>query len=369
MRCKLRLLLAAALLLAAVSLVPGASAQAATLSLLGSAQISGSSSRPRVALAADGGGWHLVATLDGQATQGPRTARQTGNLTFALVGPFTLTHAGVPAISGTATGSVAQSGAGDLTFGSADGRTQLSSSVMLDSSGSLELVLTGPLPETASAATQPADLGSHTFWYISRAAGLTAYVLLALNVCLGLMVRTRAVDWLLARWRAFDLHQFTALLALGFVLLHIFSLLGDHFIGFSVGQLLLPLASDYRPPAVALGIVAFYLIAGIIASFYLRRLLGYRAWRAIHYLTFAAFFLTLAHGILAGSDSSAPWAMLLYWAGGVSVAGLTVWRFALAGRGTTAAAPHRPQCRHREAAGLCESAQSEGIPAGAAPTP
>jgi sulfoxide reductase heme-binding subunit YedZ len=168
----------------------------------------------------------------------------------------------------------------------------------------------------------------NVFWYLSRTAGLTAYVLLTLNVCLGLMVRTRALDWLLARWRAFDLHQFTALLALAFVLLHVLSLLGDQFVGFSVTQLFVPFASSYRPVSVAIGILAFYVMGGIIASFYLRRLIGHSAWRAIHYLTFAVFVLALAHGIFAGSDTGQAWAAPLYCGSGGLIAALTVWRFA-----------------------------------------
>jgi predicted ferric reductase len=166
----------------------------------------------------------------------------------------------------------------------------------------------------------------HTFWYISRAAGLTAYLLLTLNVCLGLMVRTRALDWLLARWRSFDLHRFTALLALGFLALHVFSLLGDRFIGYSLGELLIPFASPYRSLWVALGIVSLYLLLIIVASFYVRRWIGYRAWRAVHYLTFGAFVLSLLHGLLSGSDTAQIWAVALYWGTAMLTGALLVWR-------------------------------------------
>jgi sulfoxide reductase heme-binding subunit YedZ len=167
----------------------------------------------------------------------------------------------------------------------------------------------------------------HTFWYISRAAGLTAYLLLTLNVILGLMVRTRALEWLLTRWRSFDLHRFTALLALGFLALHVFTLLGDRFIGYSLGELLIPFTSPYRTLWVALGIVGLYLLLLIVASFLVRRWIGYRAWRALHYATFGAFVLSLLHGILSGSDTSQIWALALYWGTGMLTAALTIWRF------------------------------------------
>src|SRR6266567_5402799 len=153
----------------------------------------------------------------------------------------------------------------------------------------------------------------HAFWYVSRAFGLTAYLLLALSVCLGLLVRTRIMDWLAARWRWFDLHQFAALLALGFVLLHVLSLLGDHYIGFSLDELLIPFASPYRPLEVAAGVLALYLMLVVVASSYLRPLIAYRTWRALHYATFALFVLALVHGIFAGTDGGEAWASALYW--------------------------------------------------------
>src|SRR6266571_1988744 len=167
----------------------------------------------------------------------------------------------------------------------------------------------------------------HAFWYVSRASGLTAYLLLALSVCFGLLVRTRIMDWRAARWRWFDLHQCTALLALGFVLLHVFLLLGDRYIGFSLDELLIPFASPYRPLEVAAGVFALYLMAIVLASFWLRRLIGYRAWRAIHYLTFVLFLLTLVHGLFAGTDTGQLWSTALYWGSATSVGGLTIWRF------------------------------------------
>ncbi|HTE85610.1 MAG TPA: ferric reductase-like transmembrane domain-containing protein [Dehalococcoidia bacterium] len=167
----------------------------------------------------------------------------------------------------------------------------------------------------------------HAFWYLSRAAGLTAYLLLALSVCLGLLVRTRIMDWLAARWRWFDLHQFTALLALAFVLLHVFSLLGDHYIGFTMDQLLIPFASPYRTVSVAGGVIALYLMLVVVATFWVRRLIGYRAWRAIHYVTFTLFILSLLHGLFSGSDTGELWTTALYWGSGMLVGALTIWRF------------------------------------------
>jgi DMSO/TMAO reductase YedYZ heme-binding membrane subunit len=43
-----------------------------------------------------------------------------------------------------------------------------------------------------------------------------------------------------------------------------------------------------------------------------RRQIGQRAWRTIHYLTFLGFVGATLHGITSGSDTSAPWATWAY---------------------------------------------------------
>lgn len=171
----------------------------------------------------------------------------------------------------------------------------------------------------------------YTFWYLARAAGLTAYVLLWLNVMLGLAVRTSFLEPLLARWRTFDLHQFTALLALGFIGLHVGALLGDHYIGFSVAQLLVPFQATYRPLWTGIGVLATYLVVAITGSFYVRRWIGQRAWRLLHYTSFGAFWLAWLHGVGAGTDSGMLWSALLYWLTGVIAVGMLIWRITTPG--------------------------------------
>jgi predicted ferric reductase len=190
-------------------------------------------------------------------------------------------------------------------------------------------------PPAAATAPQTAD---HTFWYVARAAGLAAYLVLFVNVCLGLAVHTRTLDRLLARWQSFDLHQFTAFLALVLLGLHLAGLLLDRFIGFTLPQLFIPFTSPYRPLQTALGIVALYMLVAITASFSVRRSIGVRAWRALHFTTYGAYFLALFHGLLAGTDASQFWAQALYETTGATVLLLTLWRFRT--RAAVASAPH-----------------------------
>jgi predicted ferric reductase len=132
---------------------------------------------------------------------------------------------------------------------------------------------------------------------------------------------TGKVGGRLRRNACYDIHRFVALLTLILTVVHTLIVLPDAYIGFSIWELLVPFASPYRPAYMALGTLALYLMVIVIATFYLRPLVPYRAWRAIHYTTFAVFVMALAHGIGSGSDTGAVWALGLYCsAGGLVVA-------------------------------------------------
>jgi len=92
----------------------------------------------------------------------------------------------------------------------------------------------------------------------------------------------------------------------------------------------LPFASaSYRPVWVGLGQIGLYLLALVTLSFYVRRWIGARTWRLLHFLSFAVFALALAHGLFSGTDSGAPWVVWMYLASGLSVVALTAYRVML----------------------------------------
>ncbi len=189
----------------------------------------------------------------------------------------------------------------------------------------------------------------HTYWYLTRASGFVAYLLLFVSLVMGLSMTANLSTRLFKRFQVYDLHRFLSLFTLAFTLFHILIVLPDRFIGFTLWQLLVPMASPYRPTYMTFGVLSFYLLALAIGSFYLRSLVSYRLWRMIHYTTFVTFALAAAHGIGAGSDTDSAWAPYLYAATGLVVFNLTVYR-ALRGssRGLVAAAgaPHSRALPH-----------------------
>ncbi len=182
-----------------------------------------------------------------------------------------------------------------------------------------------PALQTSLTSGQP-----KAYWYLARASGLVAYVLLWAAMALGLMITNKLARAWPGGPTAFSLHQYTSLLALAFGIFHALVLLGDQYIGYTLPELLVPFAgSGYRPLAVGLGQIGIYWLAVVGLSFYIRRHIGSRAWRLIHFLSFAVYAMALAHGLLSGTDSTAPWAASLYWSTAGSLVCLLAYRVAV----------------------------------------
>ncbi|MFI5260937.1 MAG: hypothetical protein ACHQZR_00115 [Candidatus Limnocylindrales bacterium] len=175
----------------------------------------------------------------------------------------------------------------------------------------LGIVIGATLPGALSTlATAAAITPANIAWYAVRATGFLAYFAVAGSVTYGLLLSTKLLDRIAHRPVSFALHKDLALVGLALSALHGLLLLGDHTYAFTPVAIAVPFASPYAPVAVGIGQLAFYVIAIVTGSFYVRRRIGQRAWRLIHYLTFAGFLGVTAHGIASGSDSGAGWA---YW--------------------------------------------------------
>ncbi len=173
------------------------------------------------------------------------------------------------------------------------------------------------------------------YWDLARSAGIVAYLLMWLSVAFGLIITNRMARVWPGGPTAFDLHQFSSLLGLGFAVFHGLVLLGDQFIKFTLPQILIPFASvNYKTIWVGLGQLGFYALIPITFSFYVRRQIGAKVWRAIHYVSFIAFSMVMVHGLLAGSDTTNPVVLGLYGLTGLSVVFLTLYRMTTMVRAT-----------------------------------
>ncbi len=164
------------------------------------------------------------------------------------------------------------------------------------------------------------------FWYMARSGGIVAYLLLWFSTVWGLTLSTKITDGLVPVTIAYGLHEFLSIGAVLFGLIHSLVLLGDGYINFNLFQLAIPFLSPYEPFWIGLGTITLYLTAALTISFYVRKQIGQKVWRNLHYLTFAAFGLALVHGLMAGSDSSLTMMKLMYLGTGFTVLFLVYYR-------------------------------------------
>jgi sulfoxide reductase heme-binding subunit YedZ len=152
--------------------------------------------------------------------------------------------------------------------------------------------------------------GASLPWAVARAAGFVAFSSATGAMLLGTRSPARLpVGGLPARLYA--LHRALGITAILAVAVHLVSLWLDTFVQFSWIQLLLaPWTASYRPFAITFGFLALISLLATASSGALRRKLP--GWRTVHLLAYATFALGLVHGILAGSDSGSPWAIIFY---------------------------------------------------------
>jgi hypothetical protein len=171
-----------------------------------------------------------------------------------------------------------------------------------------------------------ATTGPSAYWYLTRGTGVVALLLLTAGVVLGLLTSTR---WATPRWPRFvvsGLHRNVTLLALAFVVVHVLTTVLDGYAPVRLWDAVVPFASRYRPVWVGFGALAFDLLLALIATSLLRARLGYRAWRIVHWLAYAAWPVALVHALATGSDARTGWFGLLALASVAAVVLAIAWR-------------------------------------------
>lgn len=175
-------------------------------------------------------------------------------------------------------------------------------------------------------------------WYLARAGGVLAYVLITAAVAFGIGLAGRARVPGFPRFAVEDLHRYLGLLAGVFVSLHVAAVLLDSTVPFSLVQALVPFTATYRPLWTGLGVVALELLLALAIANRLRRRMPYRLWRATHTLNFVVWGAATAHGVMSGTDRDQTWLLSLYIAAAAIVAGSTAARLAVRWPGVLASA-------------------------------
>jgi predicted ferric reductase len=165
------------------------------------------------------------------------------------------------------------------------------------------------------------------YWYLSRGSAFASLSLLWISMALGLGITNKMARLWPGAPAAFALHEYVSLLGLAFALFHALVILGDHYINFTLLQLLIPFTTiDYRPLWIGVGQIGFYIWIIVSFSFYVRARIGQKTWRVLHYASFLMYMLGLLHGLFSGTDTSAVWAQRYYWFSGGSLLFLFIYR-------------------------------------------
>ena len=93
--------------------------------------------------------------------------------------------------------------------------------------------------------------------------------------------------------------------------IHLTALLLDTYVRFDLLDLLVPFASTWRPGAVALGVVAVWLLVAVQATSLARRHLPHRLWRRVHLTAFPLLAVATAHLLTAGFDRANPLVLIM----------------------------------------------------------
>ena len=175
---------------------------------------------------------------------------------------------------------------------------------------------------------------------MARASGLVAWALCTASVVWGLLLSTKlmgrraAPSWLL------DLHRSLGGLATVFVGVHVVALVADSYVSFGPAELLIPMASAWKPGPVAWGVVSLYLLVAVEVTSLARKRLPAKLWRATHMASFPMWAFATVHTLTAGTDASHPGVVLLSIASLGAVLFATVVRF-LSPRSTARAGGRR----------------------------
>lgn len=150
-------------------------------------------------------------------------------------------------------------------------------------------------------------MSNAVLWYTTRGAGAVTLILLSTVVVLGILSTLRLQS---DSWPAFlttGLHRNLALMTLVFLALHIVTAVVDPYTNLGWAAALIPFSSYYRTFWLGLGVIAFELLLAVAVTSLVRGMLGHRTWRAIHWLTYAAWPASVIHGLGTGTDTWSLW--------------------------------------------------------------
>jgi methionine sulfoxide reductase heme-binding subunit len=150
-------------------------------------------------------------------------------------------------------------------------------------------------------------VGPSVYWYLTRASGSVALILLTASVVIGIAAIARLRAPGVPRFVVDGVHRTASLLAVVFLGVHIVTAVLDSFAPISLVDGVIPFTGSYRPLWLGLGAVAFDLLLAVALTSLVRDRVGHRAWRGVHWLSYLAWPVAVVHGLGTGSDMHQAW--------------------------------------------------------------
>jgi predicted ferric reductase len=184
-------------------------------------------------------------------------------------------------------------------------------------------------------------MNSKALWYLTRGSGVVALILLSAAVILGLVTRTR---WATQRWPRFvtgSLHRNISLLSIVFMVVHVASSVLDTYVNIRWIDAIVPFSAAYRPFWLGLGALSLDLFLAVALTSLVRARLGYRMWKAVHWMAYGCWVLAIVHNLGIGSDRHQTWLLIINLAAVTGVAAALGWRILIdtAGPGRLSRSP------------------------------
>ncbi len=154
-------------------------------------------------------------------------------------------------------------------------------------------------------------VGPSLDWYVTRASGMVALVLLTAALVLGIAAIARLRGPGVPRFVIDGIHRTVSLLAVVLLLVHILTSVLDSFAPISLVDAVIPFVGSYRPFWLGLGAVAFDLLLAVAITSLIRQRLGHSTWRGVHWLAYACWPVAILHGFGTGSDVHQTWMLLI----------------------------------------------------------
>lgn len=169
-------------------------------------------------------------------------------------------------------------------------------------------------------------MNSRALWYLTRGSGVVTLILLTVAVLVGLMTAGR---WSSGRWPRFVvemLHRNISLLSTIFLLVHIATSVLDTYVSISWLDAVIPFGGSYRPFWLGMGALSLDAFVAVALTSLVRARLGYRPWRAVHWLAYGSWGFAVIHGLGMGSDRHQPWFLAINLGAVGAVALAAAWR-------------------------------------------